>query len=95
MPIYEYQAIEKGCPHCEEIFEVLERVKDKPLKKCPECGEKVQRILSAFGFGGNEKDLLSPKNLEKNGFTQYKKTGDGNYEKTLGKGPSMIRRDNK
>jgi hypothetical protein len=29
-------------------------------------------------------------NLEKKGFTQYKKIGKGAYEKTAGKGPSHI-----
>jgi hypothetical protein len=32
-------------------------------------------------------------NLEKHGFTQYRKAGGGYYEKTAGEGPRVIKRD--
>ena len=42
MPIYEYQ-----CEACNHRFEVIQKVSDKPIKKCVLCRGKVQKILSA------------------------------------------------
>jgi putative FmdB family regulatory protein len=44
MPIYEYQ-----CPNC-GVFEVTQRITEHPLKKCPTCKAKVERIISATSF---------------------------------------------
>ncbi|HXW84320.1 MAG TPA: zinc ribbon domain-containing protein [Candidatus Binataceae bacterium] len=44
MPIYEYQ-----CPKC-GVFEVTQRITESPLKKCPTCKAKVERILSRSSF---------------------------------------------
>jgi putative FmdB family regulatory protein len=41
MPTYEYK-----CPKCEAIFEVLQKMKDKPAAKCPKCGAKAERQMS-------------------------------------------------
>ncbi len=48
MPIYEYQSIEpaQGCPRCRRTFEVIQRVKEHPLRRCPECGEAVRKLVS-------------------------------------------------
>jgi putative FmdB family regulatory protein len=48
MPIYEYLAKDPGksCRHCGKPFEVLQAVRDAPLRKCPECGSVVKRIIS-------------------------------------------------
>ena len=46
MPIYEYQ-----CQACGHTLEALQKVSDKPLKKCPECGKpKLQKLVSAPSF---------------------------------------------
>ena len=46
MPIYEYQ-----CQACGHQLEVLQKVSDAPLKKCPECGKpKLQKLVSAPSF---------------------------------------------
>lgn len=92
MPIYEYEPDEGGCDYCLPGFEELQKASDKPLTNCPKCGAPIHRVLSAFAVNGLEKKLLGKKNLEEKGFTQYKKAGDGYYEKTLGKGPDVIRR---
>jgi putative FmdB family regulatory protein len=39
MPIYEYKC-DKG-----HVFEVMQKMTDDPVKKCPECGAKVQRVF--------------------------------------------------
>lgn len=42
MPIYEYQ-----CKKCKHRFEKIQKFSDKPVKKCPECGGPVERLLSS------------------------------------------------
>jgi putative FmdB family regulatory protein len=48
MPIYEYQALNsrKGCAKCAHRFEVIQRTSDKPLTRCPACGERVTKLIS-------------------------------------------------
>ena len=40
MPTYEYE-----CAKCAKIFEVFQRITDKPLSKCPTCKSKVKRLI--------------------------------------------------
>jgi putative FmdB family regulatory protein len=42
MPLYEYQ-----CKKCKHTFEKIQSFSDKPVKKCPECGGPVEKLLSA------------------------------------------------
>ena len=42
MPLYEYQ-----CQKCGHRFERIQRFSDAMVKKCPECGGKVEQLLSA------------------------------------------------
>ena len=43
MPIYEYQ-----CSKCGHRFERMrQKFSDPPAKKCPECGGKVEQLMSA------------------------------------------------
>ncbi len=44
MPIYEY-----SCPRC-GTFETTQRITDAPLKRCPTCKSKVERVLSRTSF---------------------------------------------
>ena len=51
MPTYEYK-----CEKCGHRFERLQGITDEPLKKCPECGGKIKRMISAGAgiiFKGN------------------------------------------
>jgi putative FmdB family regulatory protein len=46
MPIYEYE-----CAACGHRLEALQKVSDKPLRKCPECGKpKLHKLMSAPSF---------------------------------------------
>jgi putative FmdB family regulatory protein len=46
MPIYEYQ-----CANCHHQFDVLQKLSDDPVKKCPECSKDMAvRLVSAAGF---------------------------------------------
>ena len=42
MPLYEYK-----CDQCGQVFEVIQRFSDEPLKTHESCGGAVQRLLSA------------------------------------------------
>ena len=45
MPTYDYQ-----CKKC-GTFELWQSIKDDALTKCPKCGSKVERLISAnVGF---------------------------------------------
>jgi putative FmdB family regulatory protein len=67
MPFYEYE-----CPHCGYHGEVLQKITDKPLAKCPRCGEKgLKKLMSApvfrlKGSGWYETDFKSDKENKRN-----------------------------
>jgi putative FmdB family regulatory protein len=42
MPIYEYE-----CGRCQHRFELIQKFSDKPVRKCPECSGKAERLISA------------------------------------------------
>lgn len=44
MPIYEYK-----CPKC-GVIEVMQRITEPALKKCPNCKSKVERQISLNSF---------------------------------------------
>ena len=60
MPFYEYQ-----CSACGEQTEVMQKISDKPLRKCPECGKNtLVKLISApvfrlKGSGWYETDFKS------------------------------------
>jgi putative FmdB family regulatory protein len=67
MPIYEYQ-----CQKCHHHLEALQKISDKPLRECPECGKHtLQRLMSApmfrlVGSGWYETDFKSDKESKRN-----------------------------
>jgi putative FmdB family regulatory protein len=67
MPFYEYQ-----CSRCGHHHEELQKVTDKPLRKCPECGRlTLTRLMSApvfrlKGGGWYETDFKSDKEGKRN-----------------------------
>ena len=85
VPTYVYKAKSKGCRHCRESFEQRQGIKDAPLKKCPECGASVERVICApfVQTGPTDKSVLSDKNLKKHGFTKLVNEGDGKFRDTL------------
>ncbi|HEX4589284.1 MAG TPA: FmdB family transcriptional regulator [Gemmataceae bacterium] len=86
MPLYVYQVIEPDGTDG-EMFEVMQRMSEPPLTAHPVCRLiAAPNTVTRFGAGN-----LSPERLGKLGFTQYKKAGDGRYEKTTGSGPDVIK----
>jgi putative FmdB family regulatory protein len=65
MPIYEYV-----CHGCHGKFEFIQSFSEKPLKKCEECGGKLEKIISESAFhlkgsGWYKTDYQSPKKDKK------------------------------
>jgi len=90
MPIYEYKpAHENGCNYCSDGFELIRKISDPTVLDCPQCHVAVKRVISAPNLAKSGPSL-DPANVEKHGFTQYRKSGKGVYEKTAGKGPDVI-----
>jgi putative FmdB family regulatory protein len=67
MPFYEYE-----CSACKHHTEVLQKISDAPLKKCPECGKQaLKRLISApvfrlKGGGWYETDFKSDSETKRN-----------------------------
>ena len=45
MPIYEYQ-----CRKCHGVTEKIQGMQDPPLRKCPSCGGKLEKMMSPGAF---------------------------------------------
>ncbi len=45
MPIYEY-----ACTKCGHQLEVMQKISDKPLTRCPECRGKLEKLFSQTSF---------------------------------------------
>jgi hypothetical protein len=81
MPTYVYRLVKPGAS--EETFEVYQSIHDPPLTRHPETGEPVERVpcpptISRGALGNSE--------LSAAGFTKYKRTADGTYERQAGRG---------
>jgi putative FmdB family regulatory protein len=67
MPIYEYQ-----CDHCRYYVELMQKISDKPLRKCPSCGRNtLKKLVSAPAFrlkgsGWYETDFKSEQERKRN-----------------------------
>jgi len=67
MPFYEYE-----CSKCRYYAEVMQKITDQPLKKCPSCGKTTfKKLLSApvfrlKGSGWYETDFKSDKENKRN-----------------------------
>jgi len=67
MPFYEYQ-----CRACGAQVEVMQKISDAPLRKCPECGKsQLQKLVSApvfrlKGGGWYETDFKTDKDRKRN-----------------------------
>src|SRR5690242_3900301 len=67
MPFYEYE-----CASCKFYTEVMQKISDPPLEKCPSCGKKaLKKLVSApvfrlKGGGWYETDFKSDKESKRN-----------------------------
>jgi putative FmdB family regulatory protein len=67
MPFYEYE-----CSNCRYYVEVLQKISDAPLRKCPSCGKaSLKKLISApvfrlKGSGWYETDFKTDKEHKRN-----------------------------
>src|SRR5579864_2468016 len=67
MPFYEYE-----CSNCKFYSEVMQKITDEPLTKCPSCGKKaLKKLVSAPNFrlkggGWYETDFKGDKENKRN-----------------------------
>ena len=87
MPFYEYQ-----CAACGHHHEELQKVTDRPLRKCPACGRaSLKRLVSApvfrlKGGGWYETDFKNDKEAKQNlAGEKEPATGDAPAEKAADK----------
>jgi putative FmdB family regulatory protein len=83
MPFYEYRC-DNG-----HVFEVKQSMTDPPVKKCPECGAKVQRVFhpvavhfkgsgfysTDYGRGGRNAPAADSKESSDSGGKEKEKAG--------------------
>jgi putative FmdB family regulatory protein len=93
MPIYEYQ-----CTKCSHHLEALQKISDKPLRECPECGKHtLKRLMSApmfrlAGSGWYETDFKSDKEKKRN-LVGDKGEGSGTTDATAKIEPKAASKD--
>ena len=89
MPFYEYE-----CQSCKFYTEVMQKITDAPLTKCPSCGKKaLQKLVSApvfrlKGAGWYETDFKSDKENKRN-------LVGGDKEESKAEAPSAAKADDK
>ncbi len=92
MPLYDYAPRSGRCSRCRGRFEVVQRVAEPKLRRCPDCGKAVERVIGAPAVHGKY-STRSDSKLKDLGLTKYVKTSDGSYQRTVGRGgPKMIRK---
>ena len=78
MPIYEYR-----CSKCGD-FEVMQRITDKALTKCPTCKAKVSKLMSntSFQLKGTGWYVTDYAKAGKTGAAESSGAGDGSAAET-------------
>jgi predicted nucleic acid-binding Zn ribbon protein len=88
MPIYEYEYTEEKPEGRPRRFEWLQAVSSPPLTECPETGLPVKRVVSRVSVTRAVKSDADK--AAQHGFTTYRKTEKGLYERQAGSGPDML-----
>lgn len=81
MPVYEYEHVGEGCA-LGKTFELTQSIYSAKFEICPECGEKVNKLVSMVG-------ISTPKtnsDLKSMGFTKLVRRDNGVYENVTATG---------
>ncbi|EKD41270.1 MAG: regulatory protein, FmdB family [uncultured bacterium] len=81
MPLYEYK-----CESCEETFEIMQKISEAPLKKCPKCSGKLTKLISSPAFhlkgtGWYKTDYAAPNSQASTKTSGPKGTSEAKTEK--------------
>ncbi len=95
MPIFDYR-----CEACGHSFDVLQKVAEGPLRKCPECGKlKLKKQLAAPNFhlkgSGWYKTDFRDNSAKKDGAKAAAKSGDSSEAKSESKSETKAEGDKK
>jgi putative FmdB family regulatory protein len=79
VPLYEYK-----CKKCKHKFEKIQKFSDPPVRKCPECGGPVEKVMHApavqfKGSGWYVTDYANKSKSASDGASE--KASDGGSEK--------------
>jgi len=82
MPTYTYR-----CQKCGEEFERFQSMSDEPVKRCPECKGKVQRVFHPVGIvlkgsGFHRNDYRTPSKKSSSGGGDQSSGGESGGEKS-------------
>lgn len=88
MPVYEYEHLYDESDMCEVRFAVVQSVDELPLEYCPFCGLEVKRVISLISVVKSVN--FDADKAAKKGFTTFRKTEAGMWEKVAGVGTDMI-----
>lgn len=88
MPVYEYEHLYDESEMCDALFAVVQAVSEPPLEFCPFCGLEVKRVVSQVSTIRSVN--FNPDKAAQKGFTTWRKTGEGEWEKIAGVGTDMI-----
>ena len=86
MPTYQYRPAKsgKGCTYCKPGFEIVQRMSDDTLTKCPKCHKAIERVFSGCNINTklkSAKSLMTDSSLKRLGFSKLVKDGEGKYRK--------------
>jgi putative FmdB family regulatory protein len=87
MPIYEYEPVDHDCLMCEGKVSVIQGINEEPLTHCPDCGMPVRRVISKASFKLSKGDFDQ---AAKKGFTTFRRSEQGVWEKIAGEGVDGI-----
>ncbi len=88
VPIYEYEPDDRDCLMCEGKVAVIQTITEPTLEFCPWCGLNVKRVVSRVSFKMRGIDPV--KDGGNKGFTTFKKSEKGVWEKVTGEGPDFL-----
>ena len=88
MPVYEYEPDDRDCLMCEGRVSVIQGVNEEHLKYCPWCGLDVKRVISRASFKVGTQS--TPEQAAAKGFTTFKKSEKGVWEKLAGEGADFL-----
>ena len=88
MPIYEYEPCDRECFMCEGKLQLMQSISEHALSLCPFCGMEIKKVVSRATFKLQKHS--GPEDAGKKGFSTYKKSEKGVWEKVGGEGADYL-----
>lgn len=89
MPIYEYEpSDDRDCLICENRLQLMQGISEDALTLCPFCGMDIKKVISQATFKFQKHH--GAEDAGKKGFTTYKRSEKGVWEKTGGEGADYL-----